>query len=1702
MPDTPEARARENIDQLLKSADRQTRSKTHGAALLALFVWCFFSSLIPSTSAQDETKNYAWKPPELEAADPEIRSLLDKTPASCEQLNANDLIDRMKKALGIADTHGLIRDKALAEATLASAYIGQAEIELGFTTFQKALQDAIDSKNGVLEADILVSLASEAQLKGNALAATDLIARALSISEKDGSLYEKSRALGELGRMKLLLGKSDEAAQSIDEALKIDKLNGYRFEALHLVYRGYYLGLTGKLDQAMDSLSQARTKALSMRDGYSFLMAENSYAFGLVQKGKADQAIADLSLLRQGRFQNFVQDAKEQVCLAYALELPVLHLTLLEGLANVLEAANQKDKEAEIWQESYAFSRDHNFLAGEAEASQKVANLDNQIKKSEDALKYYAIAAELYRKLQNEPLLAQVQVSQSLLLIQIGRGNEALPLEQEVASYAKRHNLRWPEFTAYGVLAEIYQPAGDLESAREVLEKALTLLRPGPFDEEIDNRAVLEVYLRLADVYRALNIPTKELVAIHKAFLTALHLKDEKAQQNIVGYLDRRISELKTRSFAEQSEREGHLADSLLYSYVLYLRDGFPSKPTDDHSNWQRILTLPFQMAAKPGGAPTLVEILAQIGSLLGFEKLPILNALARYYITAGTDATLAEKYALEAENVLKGMKGDVTALKVESSCVLAVAYSRQSQKAIAEERSAECLSLARKTNDEQTITYAEAMNAMVQAQTGNLAAAKASLEKLIAKSPQNPELHVELALSLASARLYDEARSELSSAIRQFISAGEKRTAAGAYVRAAIVLNSDDSPEARKLELQYLREGRQIYHDLNLVSEEASTLNAIGEYYLKVSELNPAIQSFSKAYDLAQGASRAGIAAEAAAGLGNAYQAQKDFRNASEFHKKAVDEYAESKTTLQQVIALERLSEDYVGLHQPDDVLASLLEAKGMASSIPIPNQYFLDYFLSEFYRKQGQFEKALAVLREAVETTQAGGALQQCGYAHLATSELDELIGGWEDALAESQTALKLFQDLGDKKGQAASWADLTGVYSDRNSSVKDPDKARECYAQAHDLGYGESLQLDLAELYLQTGNYAEIIKIADESLQVCTKSGNTDCQAHAFISVSEANRLSGNTKMGRTALDQAEPLAKKSEDVYVRGRFLYAKARQLAAEDKRNQALATYKELIRLIETVKGGLDARDQRSISENYGYIYDELVALLYSISERDSSQRQKFAAEAMEYAEINKAKQFVEAWGRTFVEGMRRSLPASTQETERSLLAKRDRILAELNNSGGENRVSGDAQAELSAVQRDIDAFLGGLRKTAPQYAAVAYPEAIQLVSLPLRKDETFVEFKVTTDATFAWVVQNRNGSGNELVSFYKVPLTRSWFFDRVSRLRKALNLGQPGTINWKTSEDIFGALFPNEVAALLAQSQDVIFIPDDVLFALPFELFSPRASKGDFVLLKTASTYYPSAVAFRLGRTATRNKSWQTAFLGLADPITSPDDERFEAAKAGSSAHDASKSEVASAEPSKLKSRGFSFERLPGTATEVRGIATMLQTAGEKTELRLGIDATKTELLDTDLAKFRFLHFATHGVLPVDTNVREPALVLSYDGVSPSHMLLPMSEVLGLKLQSESVVLSACNTGSGTISKAEGVMSLGRAFLAAGSSSVTVSLWQVSDESTAVLMQEYYRHLLKGERKSAALAEARYTVFSKGFKDPFFWAPFILVGE
>ncbi len=105
------------------------------------------------------------------------------------------------------------------------------------------------------------------------------------------------------------------------------------------------------------------------------------------------------------------------------------------------------------------------------------------------------------------------------------------------------------------------------------------------------------------------------------------------------------------------------------------------------------------------------------------------------------------------------------------------------------------------------------------------------------------------------------------------------------------------------------------------------------------------------------------------------------------------------------------------------------------------------------------------------------------------------------------------------------------------------------------------------------------------------------------------------------------------------------------------------------------------------------------------------------------------------------------------------------------------------------------------------------------------------------------------------------------------------------------------------------------------------------------------------------------------------------------------------------------------------------------------------------------------------------------------------------MSEILGLKIHAETVVLSACN-GEGKVMHAEGVMSLGRAFMAAGAEKrYRKSCGKLQDTiSTQMLMEEYYKNLVGGKSKAEALSIARSSLFAEGnsFKNPYFLAPFV----
>jgi CHAT domain-containing protein len=170
-------------------------------------------------------------------------------------------------------------------------------------------------------------------------------------------------------------------------------------------------------------------------------------------------------------------------------------------------------------------------------------------------------------------------------------------------------------------------------------------------------------------------------------------------------------------------------------------------------------------------------------------------------------------------------------------------------------------------------------------------------------------------------------------------------------------------------------------------------------------------------------------------------------------------------------------------------------------------------------------------------------------------------------------------------------------------------------------------------------------------------------------------------------------------------------------------------------------------------------------------------------------------------------------------------------------------------------------------------------------------------------------------------------------------------------------------------------------------------------------------------------------------------------------------------------------------------------------------------------------LEEYRYLHFATHGILGNQIpGIYEPALILADE---PENLdqdgFLTLSEVENLKIHSEIKVLSACDTGYGEYFTGEGIMGLSRGFLVAGSNSVIVSLWPVASEATVELMTLFYQNLRSGKSKRDSLRLAQLTMMDKkdlkSYRDrgisvtdktinssnmehPFYWAPFVLIGD
>ncbi len=589
----------------------------------------------------------------------------------------------------------------------------------------------------------------------------------------------------------------------------------------------------------------------------------------------------------------------------------------------------------------------------------------------------------------------------------------------------------------------------------------------------------------------------------------------------------------------------------------------------------------------------------------------------------------------------------------------------------------------------------------------------------------------------------------------------------------------------------------------------------------------------------------------------------------------------------------------------------------------------------------------------------------------------------------------------------------------------------------------------------------------------------------------------RGTGAERMGGTAEEYLRFFT-ESVPYLERAELGWLSGRALAQSGDPRGAVRELARAVDIVEHLRAFIDAGDRLRHFARWAGPYQALVETLLALEGTATAadlglpgSRGRTALEqAFFYAEASRGRWLGELIARGRQAAARGKLPEPLVARERELVASAQADLR------------AGIPYERSPAYQALQQFIDGLRRSHPEVAAVRYPAPVAAGEVPLRAGEVLLEYSVLDRGVAVWRLE-----AGRPARVFRAPVAREPLLAALRALRQSLEPGDDGRLrpfDRVTAERLFAWLLAAPLEDVAAGSR-VIIVPDGPLAWIPFEVLGSRGPRGEMQYAgdRFRFSYYPSASIFALQRRVPDpgRPPGPAHLLALGDPVF---DERDPRARMSADGTPPPGPRLAALRAYARREGAVSFSRLRWTADELGAARVAL--GATAVDLRLGLEATEHAVRSRDLSGYRYLHFATHGVLAGDLPyLRQPALVLSQVGdLRGEDGFLTMGEVAALDLRAELAVLSACQTALGEEIPGEGVVGLMRAFLLAGSRSVVVSLWKVDDESTARLMGRLYRQLAAGLSPAAALAEARKALRAEAggrFEHPFYWAPFVLFG-
>jgi CHAT domain-containing protein len=673
----------------------------------------------------------------------------------------------------------------------------------------------------------------------------------------------------------------------------------------------------------------------------------------------------------------------------------------------------------------------------------------------------------------------------------------------------------------------------------------------------------------------------------------------------------------------------------------------------------------------------------------------------------------------------------------------------------------------------------------------------------------------------------------------------------------------------------------------------------------------------------------------------------------------------------------------------------------------------------------------------------------------------------------------------------------------------------------------------------------HFQNALDASNGSLSGLAKLGQTRrFRAAARTSLGDVALHEGRYKDAAKLFTDAAAGAQKDERLDLMWPAKRGLGRSLWLQAKREEALDAYRDALKTIETIRAGsLRADESRStFLATTKDVYDEAASAFAEMALTNSPAGGALSGKALEYAaesfritEAGRARSLLDMLGD--VNGqITEGVPADLLKRKQDNLDRQQEIAAQLTGvSLGAEQKEKPAQldADLDKLQTEYDDIENQIRTASPRYAALtgAQPQSLTDVQQKVLDDGTvLLEYSLGSDNSYLFAVAPSSvylfklgprSTLEKLATDFRAQLIppklqrRIVGIDVVADQQRGLGLVEGPSENLTAFVAAANALYKAvvEPAGSVIGDKRLLVVADGALNYIPFEALVKTTDGADYsslgYLIKTNEIVYAPSGSVVAAIRQQGNKSSGKNLLVIADPIFNSNDPRLKGNTALQASGEARglglglESAINDVTDSSTPAVGLQLARLTGTRTEAEEIGKAARAGGGQPDLWMDLNASEDNVRSRDMNNYRVIHIATHGLLDAQ-RPQFTGVVLSLVGNKSNDGFLRTDEIFNLRMNPSLVMLSACETGLGKEKRGEGVIGLTRAFMYAGAPTVGVTLWSVADKSTADLMTDFYKRFLgSGTSAPGAMRNAQLSMISaKKYSAPFYWAPFVLVGE